>query len=165
MARDHARLKCSIWSDSDFTSLPASAQRTYFLALSQPGLTYAGVVSYTPGRWSRLAAGTSPAAIRKDIRTLEDAGYVVVDEGTEELLISTFVKHDGIMKQPHVARAMVKAANGIVSPAVREAFRSALLDLQRERLADPPKPKEGEEPKQDGWSVEGLAELLSGGPR
>jgi len=155
MARDHARIKCAIWADPDFTGLPASAQRTYFLALSQPGLNYAGVVPYTPGRWSRLAAGTTPAAIRRDIRTLEDAGYVVVDDGTEELLIRTFVKHDGIMRLPNVAKAMVKAARGIVSPVVREAFCSSLRDLHRERLDKP-------DDDERGWTVDGVAELLGG---
>jgi len=153
MARDHARIKCSIWDDPDFVALPSSAQRTYFLALSQPGLNYAGVVPYTPGRWSRLATDTTPAVIRKNIRVLEDAGFVFLDEGTEELLIRTFVKHDGIMRLPNVAKAMVKAARGIVSPVVREAFSDSLRCLHSERLAHP----DGDE---RGWEVEGVSELL-----
>ena len=54
MARDHARVLVSIWGDDDWRDLPAAAQRIYIVALSQPGLSYAGVTPYLPGRWANL---------------------------------------------------------------------------------------------------------------
>lgn len=153
MARDHARIQCAIWADPDFVALPATAQRTYFVALSQPGLTYAGVVPYTPGRWSMLADGVTPAAVRRDVRTLVDRGFVVVDERSEEMLIRSFVKHDGIMRMPNVAKAMATAAGQIISPTIRTAFLDALAALHKERLERPV----GDE---RGWDQDAVIDLL-----
>ena len=131
MARDHARLYCAIWGNADFVALPAGPQRLYMLALSQPGLSYAGVVPYTPNRWARLAANTSPAQVRRDVRLLVEARFVVVDESTEEMLIRTYVHHDGVLRSPNVTIAMTKAAHQIVSPVVRKAFMRELVRLSR----------------------------------
>lgn len=131
MARDHARLYCAIWQNADFVALPPGPQRLYLLALSQPGLSYAGVVPYTPNRWAQLAAKTTPAQIRRDVKALVEARFVVVDESTEEMLIRTYVHHDGILRSPNVTIAMTKAAHQIVSPVVRKAFMRELVRLSR----------------------------------
>jgi hypothetical protein len=85
---------CSIWHDEEFVALPAGVQRVYFLLLSQPGLTLAGKLDYSPKRWGRRAPDTSTADIEDAVATLEQAGFVIVDHDTEELLIRTFVRHD-----------------------------------------------------------------------
>lgn len=131
MAREHARLQCAIWQDADFIALPAAAQRLYMLALSSPELSYAGVVPYTPSRWSRLAPDTTAAQVRRHVALLADARFVVVDESTEEMLIRTYVRHDGILRSPNVTVAMTKAAHRIVSPVIRRAFMRELVRLHR----------------------------------
>lgn len=150
MARDHARVLVSVWGDDDWRSLPATAQRIYILALSQPGLSYAGVTPYLPGRWANLAADTSAAAIRKGVATLVDRRYVVVDQDTEELLLRTFVRHDNVLRFPNVAVAMARAYRQIASPAIRSAFLIELHDLaQRPDTKDLP-----------GWTKPEVAALL-----
>jgi hypothetical protein len=111
--------------------------------------------AYAAARAAADAAYAARAAADAAYAAARAAGYVVVDDGTEELLIRTFVKHDGIMRLPNVAKAMVKAARGIVSPVVREAFCSSLRDLHRERLDKP-------DDDERGWTVDGVAELLGG---
>lgn len=140
----------SIWGDDDWRGLPAAAQRIYIVALSQPGLSYAGVTPYLPGRWANLAPDTSPAAIRKGVAMLAERRYVVVDHDTEELLLRTFVRHDNVLRFPNVAVAMARAYKQIASPAIRSAFLIELHDLaQRPDTKDLP-----------GWAKPEVAALL-----
>jgi hypothetical protein len=153
MARDHARLLVSIWGDDDWRALPASAQRVYMLAISQPGLSWAGVVPYLPGRWSTHAADTSVASIKKAVAVLEERRFVVVDAATEELFIRTFVKNDNVLRFPNVAINMARAYRQIASPGIRSAF----LDELR-RLADNPETRDLK-----GWEQLEVAAILAEG--
>ncbi len=94
MARKHALVLASIWTDPDWVTLTAAAQRTYMLLLSQPKLSLAGLLDYVPSRWARMAADTSLASVEAAIDELEASRFVLVDHDTDELLIRTFVKHD-----------------------------------------------------------------------
>lgn len=128
MARDHGRVLVQIWSDPEWIQLTEAAQRAYILALSQPDLSYAGVLATRYKRWSGFAANSSVAKIRRAVRELEEAGFVMVDDDTEEMWIRTFVKHDGILTYPNVTKAMVKAFRAIQSHMIREAFVDELVD-------------------------------------
>lgn len=150
MARDHARILLSIWGDDDWRDLPAASQRVYLLALSQPGLSYAGVVPYLPGRWSKLASDTSPGHIRKALGILEERRYVVLDADTEELLIRTFVRNDNVLRFPNVAVSMARAYRQIASHSIRAAFLAEIRNL-RERPDTRNLP---------GWSRDEVAALL-----
>lgn len=129
MARDHARVLVAVWGDRDWRALPSQAQRVYILALSQPGLTYAGVAPYSVGGWAKLATDTSQNAIRKAVNALEERRYVVVDEETDELFIRTFVRHDNVLRFPNVAVAMARAYHQIVSPEIRHRFLIEIREL------------------------------------
>lgn len=128
MAREHARVLATIWNDPDWTRLSESAQRLYILALSQPDVSYAGVLAPRYKRWSTFSANSSVSKVRRAVRELEEAGFVVVDDDTEELWIRTFVKHDGLLNMPNVTRAMVKAFRAIQSERIRKAFVEELVD-------------------------------------
>lgn len=128
MARDHGRVLVQIWSDPEWIQLSEAAQRAYILALSQPDLSYAGVLATRYKRWSGFAANSSVPKIRRAVRELEDAGFVMVDDETEEMWIRTFVKHDGILRYPNVTKAMVKAFRSIQSQGIRDAFVAELSD-------------------------------------
>lgn len=150
MARDHARVLVSIWGDADWRELPAAAQRLYILALSQPELSYAGVVPYLPGRWSGFCSDTSQPAIRRGIATLVDRRYVVLDDSTDELFLRTFVRHDNVLRFPNVAVSMARAFRQISSPTIRSAFLEELHDLaERPDTKDLP-----------GWTRNEVAALL-----
>ena len=96
MARQHAKLLAAIWSDADFLALPSSAQRLYMLLLSQPKLSIVGCLDYMPARWARLAPDTTPHDVEQAARLLHERHFVVIDSMTEELVIRTLVKHDGV---------------------------------------------------------------------
>lgn len=126
MARDHARIRLSIWGDPDFRVLTSDQQRLYFLVVSQPGMTNCGVVPYTVRRWAALAGDTTERGIRKGIAALQGKRYVLVDEDTEELLIRSFVRHDGILSSPNISVACAKAWETTHSPMLRAAFQFEL---------------------------------------
>jgi len=119
MARSQARIHTSVWRDREFTALPLATQAAYWMILSQPDMTLAGVVPYVPARWSNLAGG-EPVAPR--VAELEDAGFVVVDEQTGEVWVRTFTRHDGVMASPKTRRPMWSAWKSVLSPIIRSLF-------------------------------------------
>lgn len=128
VARTYAPLLTSIWSDPDFTTLSSAAQRVYMLAISQPTISYCGVVTFTARRWARLASDSSPADITAAIGELADARFVVVDEDAEELWVRSFVRHNGVLKSPNIAKRMDLDFVGIFSARIRELFLGELGD-------------------------------------
>jgi len=121
MARDHAQLKTRAWADPDFRALHVHAQWLYFAALSQPLLSYCGVVAYTPDGFADLADGLTVAHVRKAARLLEDRDYVLTDARTAEMWCRTFIRHDGLLKQPNLVRAATNAHATIRSASIRDA--------------------------------------------
>jgi hypothetical protein len=96
MARSHGKLKCSIWQDPEFVALPPRCQWAFMLILSQPKLSLVGCLDYMPRRWAKLAEGMTVDALEAAVERLEDAGFVCVDRDTDELLVRSFTRHDGI---------------------------------------------------------------------
>lgn len=144
MARDFARLLCSVWSDSDWIERTGEAQRVYMLLVSQPDLTYAGVLPLRPRRWAQLAKDSSLAKMRRALAELEAHGFLVADTSTEEMAVRTFIRHDNVLKVPNVARAMVKAYRQILSPHLQDVVLGEIARMYENR-------PNGEEAK--GWSV------------
>lgn len=128
MARDHARIKVNIWGDEDFKELRAPQQHAYFMLTTQARLSYAGVLDYIPSRLARLAKGLTEAAVETMIEGLEKARYVVLDRDTQELLVRSYVRHDGLLESPNMSKAMARDYGEVISPRIRAAI---LTELQR----------------------------------
>lgn len=129
MARDHARIQCAIWRDAEFTSLSKDAQRIYMLLLSQPNLSLCGRLDYTPGRWANLAGDDSVTEIEDAIGELQTAMFVLVDEDAAEIIIRSFVRHDGVCDAANLIQAMWKAWGGMFSDTLRQAVVQELPDV------------------------------------
>lgn len=142
MPRTHGRIMAAIWNDPDFLALAEGPQRLYMFLLSQPDLSHAGLLPLRIGRWAKKVAGGTRELIEDHISTLSDARFVVADEDTEELLVRTFVRNDGVYKQPKVMLRMREDARQIESPILRAAFRVELDRLPLDELSDEP-PKTG----------------------
>lgn len=134
MARDHARINLGIWGDDDWRDLTPAAQHLYLLILTHPELTFAGVADWRPGRLRALASGWDRSEFDRAAHELATGLYIIVDEDTEEVMIRSFVKHDGLMKQRNMAVAMAKAYAAIASQELRGVF---IHELRRLREADP----------------------------
>jgi hypothetical protein len=129
MARDYAQVHHVIWQDADFTSLPAADQRLYFLLVSQSSINYAGKLDLTIARWSRYAPDTTPADVRASLDRLHARRYVLVDPDTEEALVRTFIRNDGLWSNVRMLRVAVRQAHQVQSPMLREALREELSKL------------------------------------
>ncbi|CAL9664093.1 hypothetical protein SUDANB1_07122 [Streptomyces sp. enrichment culture] len=138
MARGHGRILTSIWDDADFLALDERHQRLYLFLISQPNLNHAGLLDLTLRRWSRKARGLTSAELEKLLQGLEDARFIVMDEDTEELLIRSFVRNDGVWKQPKVMGAMVSGALEISSWRLRNVLLAEMDRVPLGELSDEP---------------------------
>lgn len=135
MARAHARILVTIWDDPDFQELSVAAQRLYLLLLSQDSLNNAGRILLTAKRWADGCRATTPADIRRSLAELDTARFVVVDEDKEEVLIRSFIRNDGIVKQPQMMKNALREALGVRSPRLRAVLAAELRKLRREDAA------------------------------
>lgn len=130
-ARKHGRILSSIWDDDDFRALPPSPQRMYLFLISQPDLEQSGVIPLRERRWARSAAGLTPDDVRADIKALEHATFIVIDEDTEELLVRSLIRRDNVWKQPNVFKAAAEQIFSISSHKIKAVLHDELsrLDL------------------------------------
>ena len=137
MARDHARVMLSIWSDGDFKALAKDAQRMYLVLLTQPSLRYCGVLDYLPSRLARLATDETEDDVEKAVATLAETSHVIVDYETSEALIRTYIRHDGLLSSPNMVKAMLKDRSQVISDMLRIAIDN---ELSKAFQADPKAP-------------------------
>ena len=146
MARGHGRILTSIWEDADFLALDEREQRLYLFLISQPNLNHAGLLDLTLRRWSRKAHGLTSAELEKLLQALEAARFIVMDDDTEELLIRSFIRNDGVWRMPKVMGAMVSGALEISSKRLQRALLDEMDRIPLEELnAEPAKLRNGSE--------------------
>jgi hypothetical protein len=140
MARDHGRILVAIWADKDFRALNRDAQRMYLLLCTQARLTYCGALDYLPGRLATLAADEDEQTVDHAVKLLESDRFLVVDRTTHEVLVRSFVRHDGLLGSPNVTKAMLKDRASLLSDDLRETVDCELARAYRE------------DPKAKGWA-------------
>jgi hypothetical protein len=138
MARGHGRILTSIWEDGDFLALDEREQRLYLFLISQPNLNHAGLLDLTLRRWARKARGLTSAELEKLLQGLEAARFVVMDDDTEELLIRSFIRNDGVWRMPKVMGAAVSGALEISSKALQRALLDEMDRIPMDELSDEP---------------------------
>lgn len=131
MARDHARIRLDIWADDEFRDLTSNAQWLYLHLLSSPLLNFAGVMPWRPGVIAGHTAELAVADVEAFAMDLESGLFVVIDRRTDEALIRSWVKHDGLMQSPNMAKALVKAHAQVGSTALRAVVVHELKRLKR----------------------------------
>lgn len=141
MGRSHARIFTVIWDDPDFLALSGLAQRCYLMLLSQPNLGHAGVLPTTVRRWTLLCADEDEGRLSAAISELAGRRFVVVDERTEELLIRSLIRNDGVWKQPKVLAVAITEAASIRSAALRACVAEELSRIDCAELPDKTRPE------------------------
>lgn len=139
MARDHARIMLAIWGDDDFKALTCAAQRMYFVLLSQPNLRHCGSLDYLPSRLTGLAADETLPKVQSAVEQLTRSKHVIADHDTAELLLRTYVRHDGLLGSPNMVKAMLKDRSHVISDTLRDALDNELAKAFRA------------EPRAAGW--------------
>jgi hypothetical protein len=126
-----------MWSDGDWRALPVGAQHLYMLILTHSTLNYAGVGDWPPGRLAALTAGRTAADIESDAEHLRDAAFIYTDLDTEEVLVRSFLRHDGVIKHPRLHVSMANDWACVASPDIR-AF--VAFELSKLHDGDPSLP-------------------------
>lgn len=144
MARDHARIHTAIWDDPDFLALKVAEQHAYFMLVSNLGLSRCGVITYIPARFEHLAADLTTARLRKAVDGLRTNRFAVIDDRTQEILVRSYVRHDGVLDRVNMGKATGTAFETVVSAELRAAIGVELARHMKEK------------PELLGWT--GLAE-------
>lgn len=133
MSRDHARIRLDIWNDDDWRDLTHDGQWLYMCLLSQPSLTFAGVADWRPARLAAMTRELTATDVEIFAAELEQERFILVDRRSEEVLIRSWVKHDGLMASPNMAVALAKDHAEIGSAAIRGVVVDQLHTLQAAR--------------------------------
>lgn len=141
MARSHAKILCKVWQDPEWCALKPREQWAFTLLLSQPRLNLVGVLDYMPARWVAYGDGLTVEYIELCIAALEQARYVLVDPVTQELLIRTFTRHDGI---PIANERLRKGLWGAYEQVGSATLRKVAVDNMPDSFFDFDVPDEAE---------------------
>lgn len=134
MARSEARLLFSVWEGlSDLKS--DAAKLAYFAVLTDSSLTQCGAGPLRPSKWCKNLRWKRDR-IEPVLSELDEHRKIFVDHDTEEVLIRTFVRRDGVAKMPNVLRAALKSATMIESLRLRKELAVELRTLHDERAGD-----------------------------
>lgn len=129
MANDHARIRRDIWGDEDWRALTSSAQWLYVHLLTSPTLTFAGIADWRPPRIAALTAELAAGDVETFAAELVAARFILPDTDTEEVLIRSWVKHDGLLRSPNMTKALIKAHQGTASNVLRAVLVDQLTRL------------------------------------
>lgn len=131
MANDHARIRRDIWADTDWRRLTSSAQWLYVHLLTNRTLTFVGIADWRPNRIAALTADLTASDVDLFAGELIRERFILPDLETEEVLIRSWVKHDGLLRSPNMTKALIKAHEGTAS----NVLRAVVID-QLQRLAE-----------------------------
>lgn len=132
MARERASINVDIWSDDDFRALTGAAQSLYFKLTSHPKLDYCGVTDFHPGRLAAMSNEMTADDVMIAAAELSDTFFIVIDQDTDEVLVRSFLRWDGLLKQPRLAVSAAKAYGAIASNKIRAVVVHELQRYKRE---------------------------------
>ncbi|MCF3939930.1 hypothetical protein [Gordonia tangerina] len=121
----------SIWRNKEFVARSVEAQRCYMMLLAQKDINNAGVQPLMIRKWARACADTTEDDIVRALDELQAHRFLCYDTDTEELFIRTFIRNDGIIKQPNVMKNALRVAEQTESPILRKALAAELDSLRR----------------------------------
>lgn len=152
MARDHAQVQLRIWDDDDWRDLSGNAQHLYLILLTHSTLSYCGVADWRPARLTGLVRDWDADVLQVAADELVDKLFILTDEDTEEVLLRSFIRNDGLMKQPKMAAAMATAYSSVGSSALRGVIVHELIRLHEDQ------------PDLNGWKSDKALALLEKRP-
>lgn len=164
MAREYTRVKLTIWNDPDFRQLPADAQWLYFALMTHPSISLCGVVDWREARLTAISNDMSVPRLRAAAVALGQGRFIAVDPETEEALVRSFVRHDGVLQSPNMSRAMVRQHAEIASLKLMELVS---VEVRRATVENPEwkglgsaEPVWKQFPESDGKGFEMVPETL-----
>lgn len=132
MAKKFAQIRPEMWLDDEWRRMTRDGQWLYMLVLTHPERSLAGVLDWRPGRIKEFAAECSITDVMVAASECSEKFFLVFDQDTEEVLVRSFVRHDGLLKQPRMGAAVGNAFGSIGSNKLRAALVFELLRLRKE---------------------------------
>jgi hypothetical protein len=133
MPREFAKIQFGMFTDSEFAKLSIFDKSLYIALLAQPSLNYAGIQPLNAPRLGRALCDAGRSATVDEIylglSELQSARYVFTDEITGECLIRTFIRNDGIDKQPRLLLSALRAAAAVESPKLAGVLLTELEQI------------------------------------
>lgn len=132
MARQYGQIKVGIWVDDDFLDLSPMAQWLFIHLSTHADLSHCGVVDWRLKRIVPKATGLTIGILESAAQELIDNVYIITDEDTEEVLVRSFMRSDGLLKQRNMGAAVAKAYASVSSRTIRGVVVHELHRLQTE---------------------------------
>ncbi|MEX7470162.1 hypothetical protein AB4Z39_10665 [Mycobacterium adipatum] len=151
MPRDHARIHLDIWGNDDWRDLSPEAQHLYFVLYSWPP-SMCGSGDWQPRKIQARARGWSVEKVLDAAEELVAGEFILIDFDTEEYLIRSWIKHDGLYKVQNMAVAINNARSNLASRTLRGVVVHEVLKLK------------AAEPKLDSWNRPAVAKMLEQKP-
>jgi hypothetical protein len=125
-------LRIDMWNDDDWRQLSMGAQHLYMLMLTHGSLSYAGVCDWRPARLAAVTKDRTAADVQRDAEELRAAAFIWWDDDTEEAVIRSFIRHDGLLKHPRLPVSMANDHASIASETIRAGVVFELRKLHDE---------------------------------
>ena len=159
---EYGKIYKRIWGDRDFKALPASQQLLYVKLLSQPDISMAGVLTLASMRWAGQTADATHESIAADLYGLQQARFLAIDYGTQEVLLRSYIRNDLGWKSPKTMKAISGAVERILSPALRCVISGELQRIDVSELSTKVSDTYGRSTKD--CITEAIARLVSANP-
>jgi hypothetical protein len=130
VARSEARLRFDIWRGLDGLSAPA--RLLYAVLLTEPTVNHAGVGALRLSKWA-ANCGLSLNETQKALHELMAGEWVFVDGSTEEVLVRTMIRRDGVAEQPNLLKCALREAVQTESGKLRRVLAAELRKLPPRR--------------------------------
>lgn len=148
MARDHARTHVDIWGDDDWLDLSVDAQMLYFTLYTSADLSLCGSGTWHSGRLTHLARDWSIPRVEAAAAELSHGLFLLIDTTTDEYLLRSWIKHDGLWRTPNMAVSVAKARAALASRTLR-----GVVVFEVSKLRD-------REPQSTSWAKDAVAKML-----
>ena len=132
VARDRAVIRTDMWASPEWRKLSTGAQWLYMYLLSAASLSYVGIADWRPARIAAKVGDANAAEIAARAAELEAGRFVFIDDDTEEALIRSFLRHDGLLRNPNLWRAVGNDFADASSEMLRGIIAAEAQRLQSE---------------------------------
>lgn len=145
--RKHTRFYHDIWGDDDWRDLSPEAQHLYFVLYTWPP-TFCGAGDWKPKKIAARAKGWTEATVLDAGEELLVGEFLLIDVETEEHLLRSWIKHDGLYRNANMAVSMANARAELASKNLRGVVVHEVAKLKKA------------EPKLDAWGRDAVAKML-----
>lgn len=147
--KDHARINLDIWGDDAWLDCEPDAQHLYMVLWTSPQLSYCGAGDWNPGRIATRSKGWTPEAVEIAGAKLSRDLFLIIDTDTDEFLMRSWVKHDGLWRTPNMAVSVANARAELASRTLRGIVVHEVTKIRAKN------------PESSSWTREAVEKMLS----